>query len=118
MKTLTNFSTTYLAMDINHRINAKCIGAMLNPYLKEDIIYNPNVDSGPKKKEVVKINHFSNSHTNFLDGSMNWTGAGLRWFNTPDPKTLFLLPNKKYKKEHTFYPKNSFDMLNLGTCNH
>lgn len=115
MKTFIEY---YKQLDLNKRINLKGVGAMLNPWLNGfDCRFLENI----KDLQSLEIS-FARVLT--FD-QITWTNCGERIFFSIDwdskiRPTFDNLKNLRNHggRSHSMYPTNSFDYLNLGTCNH
>lgn len=114
-----NFLDYYKSLDLNKRINLKGIGAMLNPWLVgENCPYVGNI----KSLQMLDINCARVLRAD----QITWTDCGdvvfftINW-NSPIRQAFDIL-NKTcklhYGRDHSMYPSNSFDYLQIGTCNH
>ena len=116
---MEKFINYYKSLDLNKRINLKGVGAMLNPWLHgEKCAY---------LGEIKAIQHLDISFAKILlSNEQNWTGCGKRIFftinwNSPIRPAFEIISKtckRHEKKYHSMYPANSFDYLNIGTCNH
>lgn len=115
---MKNFTDYYKNLDLNKRINLKGTGAMLNPWFNDTDC--PYLDS-IKNLQSLDINF-----ARVLTDELTWTNCGKRIFftinwNSPIRKAFDVLNETckiHNKRSHSMYPSNSFDYLNLGTCNH
>jgi len=116
---MKNFKDFYKALSLNERINLKGTGAILNPWLSGECAYIDEL------KKVISLEiDFARISTSEVRYSK---GSNMRIFFPLWPKhesTWKAMKSLQYscprhnKKNHSMYPANSFDMLNLGTCNH
>ena len=110
---MKTFAIYYKSLPLNKRINLKGIGAMLNPWFTQsecpfDIKNLQSLDISFAR--IVQPNNFS-------DGRIFFT---IDWNNPIRPSfdALNATCRNHFRRSHSMYPANSFDYLNLGTCNH
>lgn len=107
---MKTFARYYKSLSLNKRINLKGVGAMLNPWFtqsecpfKIDTLYSLSinfagiVESGKNERIFFTI---------------DWSNPVRRSFDI-----LNNTVRNHYRRAHSMYPANSFDYLNLGTCN-
>jgi len=110
---MKTFATYYASLPLNKRINLKGIGAMLNPWLTQSEC----------PFEIKQLQSLSIDFARIVSDQAVYGGRiffTIHWDN-PVRRAFDVLNNtcrNHYKRSHSMYPANSFEYLNLGTCNH